>query len=150
MQVEVMDSQSLLGERLSRELRRRYGPHAAKQAARITGSDLRTAQGWVSEHREPRGAAFLAIVRELGKDGLIALFSQEIEQHNEKMERQIHALREEAARLEARLGKGRSSASHQIHGMASEPAHDPCINHGGDGGAHGPDRRILRRRKDDR
>ncbi len=121
MQIEVVDSRKTLGERLQAYLRWRFGRDAAKHAAAITGADLRTAHGWVSEAREPKGEALLAIISDMGREGLLALFSPEVETHEEHLERQINDLREEAARLEARLGKGRASAPHQMAARPAEP-----------------------------
>lgn len=149
-QIEVLDSRKMLGERVSDTLRARYGAHAAKQAARITGADLRTAQGWISESREPRGDALLAIIRELGRDAVAAFFGPEIETHEERLEQTVHALREEAARIEARLRKGGAAAPLEMAQTPDKGAHDPLVNHGERRNGHSPDRRQHRRRADDR
>ena len=150
MQVSVENATDTLGVRLKQELRSRYPAHTAKQVARVTGADLRTARSWVEEGKAPQEHHLRAIVRELGRDVLHALFGPEIETHNEKLLREIHDLREEAARLEARLGKDRSAASHRMDGMASQPAHDRRVNQDRNGRGDLPERRIHRRRKNDR
>lgn len=120
MQIEGADAHNSsapgtpLGQRIQRFLRQRYGRDAAKRAAAITQADLRTARGWVEEAREPKGQALLAIIKEMGRDGLLALFSPEVEAHEEKLQRQVDELKREAARLEARLGKGRAPAADQM------------------------------------
>jgi hypothetical protein len=128
MQIEVVDSRKTLGQRVQAYLRWRFGRDAAKQAAAITGADLRTAHGWVSEGREPKGEALLAIITDMGRDGLLAMFSAEVEDHEERLQRQINDLREEAARLEARLSKGRAPAADHVDGVASESAQGQRIN----------------------
>lgn len=150
MQIEVVDSRKLLGERVSEALRKRYGTHAAKQAARITGADLRTAQGWISESREPRGDALLAIIRELGRDAVAALFGPELATHEERLEQTVHALREEAARIEARIRKGGAQAPLEMAQAQAPGSPDRRVNHGERWDGHGPDRRQHRRRADDR
>lgn len=149
-QIEVLDSRKMLGERVSDALRARYGAHAAKQAARITGADLRTAQGWVSEAREPRGDALLAIIREFGRDAIDALFGPEIETHNEKLERELHDLREEAARLEALLAKSGAPSAHQLDELAFAETCSQRVNQSGDRRGAGSDRRKGGRRASDR
>lgn len=120
MQIEGADAHNSsapgtpLGQRIQRFLRQRYGRDAAKRVAAITQADLRTARGWVEEAREPKGQALLAIIKEMGRDGLLALFSPEVEAHEEKIQRQVDELKREAARLEARLGKGGSQAADQV------------------------------------
>lgn len=111
MQIEVENARKPLGERVQIYLRWRFGPHAAKHAAALTGADLRTARGWVEESREPRAEALLAIIKDMGRDGLLAMFSPEVETHEARLERRINELRKEAARLEAGLGAGGASAS---------------------------------------
>ena len=143
-QIEVLDSRKMLGERVSEALRARYGQHAAKQAARITGADLRTAQGWVSEAREPRGDALLAIIRELGRDAVSAFFGPELETHEERLEREVHALREEAARLEARIKQGGASAPREMASVASARQCDRAFNHHRDRGINRVHRRYRR------
>lgn len=149
MQIDGANPTATLGERIQRVLRSRYSVHAAKQAARITGADVRTARSWVEEGKAPQEQHLRAIIQELGRDALIALFSPEIEQHADRVEREINDLREKASRLEASLGKGRPAAADQMDGMASEATHDPCVNQDRYGQRNLPERRIIQRRKDD-
>jgi|GEM_PF-3390519 len=107
MQHNAEDYQKLsLGERVRKLLRQRYGPNAAKKLASLTGVDLRTANGWVTEGREPRGAALLKIIADMGRDGLLALFSPEVEEHEERLRRKISEHTNEVARLKAQLAGG--------------------------------------------
>lgn len=141
MQIEVENARKSLGERVQIYLRWRFGPHAAKHAAAITGADLRTARGWVEEAREPKGEALLAIIKDMGRDGLLAVFSPEVEDHEARMQRQINDLREEAARLETRLSIGRAQApDHRAQGPR-QPAPVQRVNHDqfrGSGARSGP------------
>jgi hypothetical protein len=150
MQVSVENATDTLGVRLKQELRSRYPAHTAKQVARVTGADLRTARSWVEEGKAPQEHHLRAIVRELGRDVLHALFSPEIETHNEKLLREIHDLREEANRLEARLSQGGVTAAQQMDQAPEAGTYSQDVNHDPHWPSHGPDRRILRRRKDDR
>ena len=129
MQIEVVDSRKSLGQRLQAYLRWRFGRDAAKHAAAITGADLRTAHGWVSEGREPKGEALLAIISDMGREGLLALFSPEVETHEQRMARQIDDLKDEVARLEARLGKGGAPSADRRAEGESRPAPAQRINH---------------------
>lgn len=92
-----------LGSRLRAWMRGRWQRDAAKQAARLTGADVRTARGWVEEGRVPQGEAFLAIITEMGRDGLLALFSPEIEAHADRLAREVHEKEQELQRLRAQM-----------------------------------------------
>ena len=129
MQVSVKNATDTLGVRLKQELRARYPAHTAKQVARLTGADLRTARSWVEEGKAPQEHHLRAIVRELGRDVLNALFGPEIETHNEKLMREINDLREEAARLEKRLGEGRSAAPCSVSEKPSGAPESPRPRH---------------------
>lgn len=150
MQCDVGDATETLGVRLQKKLRKRYSVHAAKQVARLTGADLRTARSWVEEAKVPQEHHLRAIIRELGKDALLALFGPEIETHTEKLERQLNDLREEAARIEARIEESRSSASFKTAQGPGQGACDPHINHDPHRRGYGPDGHPYRRRADDR
>lgn len=111
MQVIGKNATETLGARIKKELRARYPAHTAKQIARLTGADIRTARSWVEEGKAPQEQHLRAIVRELGRDAIFALFGPEIETHDERLEREVRALRQEAERLEDILRKGARRAS---------------------------------------
>ena len=92
-----------LGQRIQVYLRHRFGRDAAKKVAAMTGVDVRTARGWVEEGRAPRGAALLAIIRDMGRDGLLELFSVEIEDHEARIFRTIQEHKKAIARLQSEL-----------------------------------------------
>jgi hypothetical protein len=124
MQFEGENPQNLrLGSRISSYLRGRFGRDAAKHSARMTGVDLRTARGWVEEGREPRGEALLAIIKDMGRDGLLAMFSPEIEAHADRLERQIDELEQEAARLRACLESSQSPSADMVSANPCAVAH---------------------------
>ncbi|MEO0870485.1 MAG: hypothetical protein AAFY19_00795 [Pseudomonadota bacterium] len=97
-----------LGQRIRGWLRQRWDRDAAKHAARLTGADVRTARGWVEEGRVPQGDALLAIIREMGRDGLLALFSPEIEAHADRLAREVHEREQELQRLRRQMERARS------------------------------------------
>ena len=104
------DQNTPLGERVQVLLRNEFGRDAAKKSASITDAEIRTSRGWVEEGREPRGWHLLAIIKHLGRDGLLALFSPEIDDHAARIERQIDELEEEAARLRTCLDRSKAAA----------------------------------------
>lgn len=151
MQVSVENATGSLGERNKRLLRGRFPAHTAKQAARITGADLRTARAWVEEGKAPSERHLRAIVRELGEGAIAALFGPELEDHDEqKIIRDIHAYQEEIARLRSRLASGGAPSAHQMDELASAETCSQWINHDRDRRGAGGDRRKGGRRASDR
>jgi hypothetical protein len=150
MSVSVEDVTESLGWRLKDELKKKYPAHTAKQVARVTGAELRTARSWVEEAKVPQEHHLRAIVRELGRDALLALFQPEIETHEQKLEREIHELREEIARREARIEKSRAQAPLEMAPAQAPGSPDRRVNHGERRSGYGPDGRQHRRRADDR
>ena len=114
MQIDgAVDQKLPLGRRIQVYLRTRFGRDAAKKAAALTGVDVRTARGWIEEGREPKGAALLAIITDMGRDGLLAIFSPEVECHESRLRRKINEHGQEIARLRAQLGKGVDAPANQ-------------------------------------
>lgn len=151
MQVSVENATGSLGERNKRLLRGRFPAHTAKQAARITGADLRAARAWVEEGKAPSERHLRAIVRELGEGAIAALFGPELEDHDEqKIMREIHELREEASRLEARIRKSGAPSAHQLDDLAFAETCSQRVNQSGDRRCAGGDRRKGGRRASDR
>lgn len=150
MQVSVENATGSLGERNKKLLRGRFPAHTAKQAARITGADLRTARAWVEEGKAPSERHLRAIVRELGQDAIKVLFGPELETDEQKIMREIHELREEASRLEARIRKSSAPSAHQMDELASAETCSQWINHDRDRRCAGGDRRKGGRRASDR
>jgi len=114
MHFEVRNPQNLpLGRRIQVYLKTKFGRDAAKHAAALANVDVRTARGWLEEGREPKGDALLAIITDMGRDGLLAIFSPEVECHEARLRRKIDEHGQEIARLRAQLGKGAPAPANQ-------------------------------------
>lgn len=150
MQVIGENATGTLGERNKRLLRGRFPAHTAKQAARITGADLRTARSWVEEGKAPSERHLRAIVRELGQDAIAALFGPELETDEQKIIRDIHAYQEEIARLRSRLASGGAPSAHQMDDLAFAETCGLRINQDQERRGNGSDRRKGGRRASDR
>ncbi len=105
-------------DEVTRDVLRTYVPQGTqKRLARLTGAKLSTTEGWVQKGSWPQRKHLGALVREFGADLLLALFAQEIEDHEARLDRDIARLEAQKAASEARR-----KAAARRQGMAQIPS----------------------------